>query len=100
MTGAEASTPAPDAPPGRVPFKTTWRKVSVVVANLTAFFVFVRELGALAAEGERTGWGETFAWFLAAVTVKSVLAVIFNCFAVALPIAGVIHYVRYLSRPR
>ena len=101
VTGAEASEPSPDAsPPGPVPFETTFGKSCLVVGNLTALIVFVRELVQFTAEGERAGWHDAFLWFLVIVTVKIAVAVVINCFAVALPIAGVIHYFRYLARRR
>ena len=101
MTSSPAPTSSPDLPPaGPVPFLTTYGRVCRVVANVTALFVFVRELVQFQSEGERAGWHEAFRWFLVVVTAKSILAVVINCFAVALPIAGVIHYVRFLAQRR
>ena len=83
-----------------MPFKTTFGQVSLVVADLTALIVFVRELAQFTSEGQRAGWHDAFLWFLVIVAAKVAFTVVINCFAVALPIAGAIHYFRYLARRR
>lgn len=46
------------------------------------------------------GLREALTRFAFAFTIKMVIAVVINCFAVALPIAGVIYYIRFLAEDR
>lgn len=96
--GSEAPVPPPEArQSGRVPFETIFSKTSIVSGNLTAAVVFVREGVTYLREARRLGLGEAFNDFAVAFIINVVIAVVANCILLALPIAGVIYYMRYLG---
>lgn len=94
------NVPAEPAPPARMPFPALFGKTAAVVANLTAIVVFFRALPTLLKEAPRLGWREATIQFVLLLTLQSVVASVINTFAVALPVAGVIYYFRFVAQRR
>jgi len=83
-----------------IPFSVLFKKTSVVIGNLTAAIVFFRELVVYLDEGKRIGFRAAAPDFAVAFLLKATLLSLANCLVVALPLAGVIYYFRYLARER
>ncbi|HEV7499050.1 MAG TPA: hypothetical protein VGQ33_03555 [Vicinamibacteria bacterium] len=84
----------------RVSFWTTFRRVAVVIANLTALVVGVRELGLLLHDAQSLASRAALLKAVFWLTLKVTLASLLNCVVLGLPIAGLIYYVRFLARER
>jgi len=102
------SSESPGPPPGveaagPVPFKVIFHRTQVVIANLTVAALSLKEVGNFVKEAQRLGMGIDFALYFVTFTIKVSLATVLNCFVLALPIAGLIHYIgtlRYRAEHR
>ena len=101
MTGSDVAAPPPGrTPSARVPFKTIFHKTAVVIGNLTVAVLLIKEAGGFLHEATRLGLGEAVASFAVGFTIEVMIVVLVNCLVVALPIAGLIYYARYLVEER
>lgn len=94
----QASAPSPGSlEPARASFQTTFHKTQVIIGNLTVTALFLKELGKYLDEVRSLGLAAGSAHFATWFTIELVVALLINCFVLALPIAGLIHYFRRLA---
>jgi len=94
----QASAPSPVSPePAHVSFQTTFHKTQVIIGNLTVTALFLKEIGKYVEEVRTLGLAAGSAHFATWFTIELVVALLINCFVLALPIAGLIHYFRRLA---
>ena len=95
------AAPPPGSPsPVRASFTSIFHRTSVVIGYLTVAVLLIKEAGGFLREATRLGFGEAVASFAVGFAIEAVILVVFNCVVVALPIAGLIYYARYLTEDR
>src|SRR5262245_7603561 len=96
---SSTDTGARSQPPGsrRPPFKSVFQKTSLFVANLTVLMLLIRGAAHFVAEARGRELGEALLAFGVELTIQVVVAVLLSLFFVALPLAGLIWYIQYLT---
>ena len=87
-------------PPPRASFNSIYHKTAVVIGSLTVAVLLIKEAGGFLHQATRLGLGEAVAEFAVGFTIEVVIVVLVNSLVVALPIAGLIYYARYLVEDR
>ena len=98
-----ADTPppaAPPAPPGHLSFQVIFTRTATVIANLTSIVVFIREFPPWLQALPKLGWREGSVDLILRLTAQAVVLSVINTFVVALPLAGVIYYFRFVAERR
>ena len=83
---------------GREAFSSVYRKTSIVVGNLTVLVLLVRGARHFIAEARGHALAEALIRLAVELTIEVVLAVLFSLVVVALPIAGLVYYIQYITR--
>jgi len=100
MSADTPPLPAPPAPPGRLPFQVIFTRTATVIANLTSIVVFIREFPPWVQALPKLGWREASVDLILRLTAQAVVLSVINTFVVALPLAGVIYYFRFVAERR
>lgn len=85
-------------PAAKPSFGELWARIHSYVAGLTALILLARNLPPFLVRARVEGYGAALPGFLVEYTITLVVLVLLNAITVSLPLAGIVHYVRFLNR--
>ncbi len=83
-------------PPATESFGALWARIHAVVAGITALILLARNLPPFLGRASVEGYGAALPGFVVEYTITLVVLVLLNAISVSLPLAGIVHYVRFL----